>query len=59
MMADPRHGIDEPRYHALGCTDDSRALHIAFTLRGGCRLIGVISARDMRRKERSSYEHNR
>jgi len=32
-----------------------RRLHIAFTLRAEGRLIRVISARDMHRKERNRY----
>jgi uncharacterized DUF497 family protein len=58
MLRDSRHSIGEPRIHALGRTDDGRTLHITFTLRGGGRLIRVISARDMHRKERSIYEHD-
>jgi hypothetical protein len=44
------------RYHALGSTDERRLLHITFTLRASATLIRVISARDMRRKERIYYE---
>ena len=54
-LADDRHSMDEMRYHALGCTDDGRRLHVTFTLRSEGRLIRVISARDMSRRERSSY----
>ncbi|MEO8118980.1 MAG: hypothetical protein ABI606_06625 [Rhodoferax sp.] len=42
--------------HALGKTDEGRALHITLTLRSSGTLIRVISARDMRRKERAIYE---
>ena len=45
----------EIRIHALGKTDEGRALHISFTLRKAGTLIRVISARDMRRKERAIY----
>jgi uncharacterized protein len=55
VLADCRHGLYEPRLHALGCTGDGRPLHVTFTLRGEGRLIRVISARDMHRKERSRY----
>jgi hypothetical protein len=55
VLVDPRHSVDEPRYHALGRTDEDRHLHISFTLREGDRLIRVISARDMHRKERMHY----
>lgn len=46
----------ESRFHALGITDESRQLHITFTLRGEGTLIRVIPARDMHRKERLIYE---
>ena len=49
----------ELRWHALGATDAGRLLHVTFTLRAGGRLIRVISARDMHRKERSIYAQNR
>lgn len=52
---DTRHSADEPRFHALGKTDDGRTLHITFTLRSDATLIRVISARDMHRKERRIY----
>ena len=55
VLADIRHSLGEVRYHALGVTDDGRHLHVTFTLRGGGRLIRVISARDMHRKERAVY----
>jgi len=56
LLADARHSQQEARHHALGRTDDGRLLHIAFTLRKAGGLIRVISARDMHRKERVSYE---
>ena len=56
MLADVAHSQSEPRIHALGKSDDGRALHITFTLRGNGRLIRVISARDMHRKERMIYD---
>ena len=56
VVADTKHSEREPRLHALGRTDEGRALHISFTLRGEGRRIRVISARDMHRKERSIYE---
>jgi uncharacterized DUF497 family protein len=54
LFTDVKHSTDERRYHALGRTDDSRLLQISFTLRGGGRLVRVISARDMSRKEKES-----
>jgi uncharacterized DUF497 family protein len=56
LIADTKHSEGEPRFHALGKTDDGRILHITFTLRLAGRKIRVISARDMHRKERTIYE---
>jgi uncharacterized DUF497 family protein len=56
LLEDGAHSQNEPRVHALGKTDEGRTLHITFTLRQSGRLIRVISARDMHRKERTVYE---
>ena len=56
VLADPRHSEKESRHHALGSSDESRLLHITFTLRVEETLVRVISARDMHRKERFIYE---
>ena len=56
LLEDSAHSQQEPRLHALGKTDDGRALHISFTLRQSGTWIRVISARDMHRKERVIYE---
>lgn len=56
MLADSKHSGLEPRFHALGTSDEGRLLHITFTLRHAGEKIRVISARDMHRKERESYE---
>ena len=56
LLVDEGHSQDERRYHALGKTDNTRLLHITFTLRADETLIRVISARDMHRKERANYE---
>jgi uncharacterized DUF497 family protein len=56
LLPDPKHSQQEPRYHALGRTDEDRLLHITFTLRAAGTLIRVISRRDMHRKERRIYE---
>lgn len=58
VLPDDRHSQNEPRYHALGKTEAFRLLHITFTLRAKETLIRVISARDMHRKERVTYEQN-
>jgi uncharacterized DUF497 family protein len=56
VLPDPRHSEQEPRFHALGQTQDGRRLHITFTLRAQGSLIRIISARDMYRTERSLYD---
>lgn len=56
VIEDVSRSVHELRLQALGHTDDGRPLHISFTLRGDGRLIGVISARTMHRKERLRYE---
>jgi uncharacterized protein len=56
LLEDSLHSQKEPRFHALGKTDDGRLLHITFTLRESGLLIRVISARNMHRKERAVYE---
>jgi uncharacterized protein len=54
IAPDPAHSQDEPRYAALGQTAAGRRLTIVFTIRD--RLIRVISARAMSRRERRIYE---
>jgi len=58
LLDDFEHSQKEVRYHALGRTDDDRHLHITFTLRAKNTLIRVISARDMKRKEKVIYEQS-
>lgn len=48
---------EEKRFLALGVTNEGRFLTVIFTLRKK-KLIRVISARDMSRKERKAYEEN-
>jgi len=50
---DEKHSEGEERLYALGQTDGGRLMFVVFTIRG--RLIRVISARDMSRKERRIY----
>jgi len=57
VVEDVSHSVREFRLQALGRTDPGRLLHISFTLRRDGRLIRVISARTMHRKERLRYEH--
>lgn len=54
MESDQKHSQAESRYYALGKTNDKRLLFASFTIRNN--LIRIISARDMSRKERESYE---
>ena len=56
VVDDPRHCVQEPRFHALGRTDHGRRLHITFTLRRGDTLIRIISARKATPQEREAYE---
>ena len=56
IAEDSGHSSEEARFHALGRTDTGRKIHVTFTLRWNGTLIRVISARDMHRKERASYE---
>ena len=56
ILDDPRHSAAEKRWAAFGRTDAGRLLTVVFTKRG--KMIRVISARDMSRKERRFYEEN-
>lgn len=51
--ADEKHSAAERRYYALGQTDAGRLLFIVFAIRN--KLVRVISARDMSRRERKAY----
>ena len=53
VVADPTHSQSEDRFHALGMTDQGRALHVTFTLREDGTMIRIISTRDMSRSERT------
>jgi uncharacterized DUF497 family protein len=56
ILDDPKHSYAEKRWAAFGKTDAGRMLTLIFTKRDS--LIRVISARDMKRKERIFYEKN-
>ena len=58
VTPDERHSQTEPRFRALGQTLLGRQLAIIFTLRNGGSLIRIISARNMHRKERATYEQD-
>ena len=51
---DEKHSAHEARFYALGKTDLGRKLFIVFTIRN--KLIKIISARDMNRKEKQKYK---
>jgi uncharacterized DUF497 family protein len=53
---DVKHSQRELRFFTLGQTDMGRRLFAVFTIRK--KLIRVISARDMSRKERKEYERS-
>ncbi len=53
VRGDIRHSEREKRYYALGQTSRGRTLFVAFTVRR--KLIRVISARNMNRREEESY----
>ncbi len=55
VLEDPKHSLKEPRFHALGSSNEGRFLQVSFTLRGDTKLVRVISARPMNRKERALY----
>ncbi len=59
LLPDKKHSQSEPRFHALGKTNEERLLHVTFTLRGSGARIRIISARAMHRKERSIYEQEK
>jgi hypothetical protein len=56
VRRDAAHSKRERRYAALGQTSPGRLLFIAFTVRR--KLIRVISARDMNRKEAREYRRH-
>jgi uncharacterized DUF497 family protein len=56
VVPDEKRSLTEARFHALGCAESGRLLHVTFTVRQTGTLIRVISARDMHRKERAWYD---
>jgi len=56
ILDDPKHSSSERRWAAFGKTDAGKLLTVIFTKRDS--LIRVISARTMKRKERTFYEKN-
>jgi len=56
VLEDSVHSGSEPRWHALGRTNEHRLLALAFTFRANGTHVRIISARPMHRKERKIYE---
>ena len=54
VAPDVKHSASETRLYLLGQTDAGRRLFAVFTIRD--RLIRVISARDMNKREEQEYE---
>lgn len=54
IMSDNNHSQSEVRHHALGRSNADRKLFLVFTIRE--KLIRIISARNMSRRERVHYE---
>lgn len=57
ILDDPKHLMSEKRYAAFGYTDEGRLLTVILTKRD--RLLRVISARDMNRKEKKFNEEKK
>lgn len=55
IYEDTKHSNNEHRWYALGKTDNDLKLMVVFTVRN--KLIRVISARKMNKKERAYYEN--
>ena len=57
VASDEQHSSSsEERFYVLGQSDSGRLMFVVFTIRG--RLIRVISARDMSRKERRIFSRH-
>jgi len=54
ILEDEQHSAKEKRFAAYGPTDSGKQLMIVYTMRK--KLLRVISARDMNKKEREFYE---
>ena len=54
IVEDEEHSLTEARYMIWGTTNKGRKLSIFFTIRG--EKVRIISARDMHKKERRTYE---
>ena len=56
-LEDRKYSQEEERYYALGKTDIGRLLFIVFMIRE--KDIRIISARDMNKKERRTYNNEK
>ena len=56
VRGDIKHSSSEKRYQALGHTARGRRLFVAYTVRR--KLIRVVSARDMNRREAEEYRRH-
>ncbi len=54
VLDDPKHSVSEKRWAAFGKTDADPFLVVIFTKRNN--LIRIISARDMKKRERKFYD---
>ena len=57
VVEDEKHSSGEPRWHALGESEEGRRLMVSFTIRGS--MVRVISARSMHKKEQQVYEQQK
>lgn len=53
VFDDLKHSQEEQRMYLLGATDSGRLLFLVFTIRK--KIIRLVSARDMNKKERKLY----
>ena len=56
-VPDPDHSQEEGRYIIIGMSGQNRLVMVAHMERGEC--IRIISARELTRSEKRSYEENR
>jgi uncharacterized DUF497 family protein len=57
ILDDPKHSTTEKRWAAFGRTNAGRLLVAIFTIRS--KMIRIISAREMNRKEKAFYEETK
>ena len=57
FVQDPTHSKTEERFIAIGATNLGRHLFVSFTFRGS--RVRIITARDMRQKERRKYHEEK